>query len=255
MGNTYLSGLLVSKNIPQPEEVIYSHRISSRKPRFARVSINLLRRSRYYISAGIIIGLLVGPLFTGLASSPIVNAAITDTVTVTQPVAADTNTPTTVAPAKPAPTKVPTLTQPVKTVNSKVPAATVTTSAESYYLQAVNNLRASKSLAALKLDNRLSTSAAKKTNDMIAQNYWGHYAPNSGPSFSDYIWAQSPNATKVGENLARCYPTRDAAFDALVKSPTHYAIMVGEFTNFGISEATNPSNNCVYATMHFSLYK
>ena len=177
------------------------------------IFINILQRSRYYIALGIIIGLIISPIFTDLASSPVANAANT------------------------------------------AQAASVQTDAASYYLQAINNLRATKNLPPLVYDERLATSANRKTNDMIDQDYWAHYAPNSGPSFSDYIWQQSPTALRVGENLARCYPSRDAAFDALVKSPTHYAIMVGNFTNFGIDEATNPKNNCVYATLHFSLYK
>lgn len=209
MGNIYTSGFLVPKN-SGAEEVLYSHKASKRKPSL----VNILRRSRYYIAVGIVIGLLVSPIFTDLASSPVANAA-----------------------------------------NNSATTISVQTDAENYYLQAVNNLRASKNLPVLAYDKRLSSSANKKTNDMIDQDYWAHYAPNSGPSFSDYIWGQSPGATRVGENLARCYESRSAAFVALVNSPTHYAIMVGNFTNFGVYEAINSKNGCVYATMHFSQYK
>lgn len=213
MSNAYLSDFLVPKN-SQPEEIYYSHKTSSRKSRFSNITISLIRRSRYYIALGIVIGLVVSPVFTGLASSPLASASENNSNSIS-----------------------------------------VLTDAESYYFQAVNNLRASKNLPAYTYDKRLSLSADKKTNDMIDQDYWAHYAPNSGPAFSDYIWAQSPTALRVGENLARCYETREAAFDALVHSPTHYAIMVGDFTNFGVYEKTNPKNGCVYATMHFSLYK
>jgi uncharacterized protein YkwD len=125
--------------------------------------------------------------------------------------------------------------------------------AEQYYLKSVNNLRASRGLPALLIDARLTSSATQKGNDMVLQNYWGHYAPN-GTSFSDYIWHMSPKADRVGENLARCYDTRRAAFEALVASPTHYAIMIGEYTNFGVSEVQDPQSGCTYTTMHFADY-
>lgn len=143
---------------------------------------------------------------------------------------------------------------PVANATNTIPTLAPQTNATEYYLQAINNLRSTKNLQPLVYDERLGSSANRKTNDMINQDYWAHYAPNSGPSFSDYIWQQSPTALRVGENLARCYTTRDAAFDALVKSPTHYEIMVGDFSNFGVYEATNPKNGCVYATLHFSQY-
>jgi uncharacterized protein YkwD len=123
-----------------------------------------------------------------------------------------------------------------------------------YFLQSVNNLRLQNNLAPLKSDKRLIVSAKQKTDDMIANKYWAHYSPTSGPSFSDFIWNLSPDAKRVGENLARCYDDRKSAFDALVKSPTHYAIMVGDFTNFGVFQELEPVSGCNYVTMHFSLY-
>ena len=129
----------------------------------------------------------------------------------------------------------------------------VRTDAETYYLSAVNELRSGRGLPLLKVDSRLSTSALQKGNDMVLQNYWGHYAP-SGNSFSDYIWGTSPKADTVGENLARCFATREEAFDALVASPTHYANMAGSYTNFGVSEVLNTTSGCTYTTMHFAQY-
>ena len=135
------------------------------------------------------------------------------------------------------------------------PTATVITrtDAEQYYIGAINTLRASKGLSALLIDARLSASATQKGNDMVLQNYWAHYAPN-GMSFSDYIWRLSPKADRVGENLARCYDTRQVAFEALLASPTHYAIMVGDYTNFGVSEVQDTNSGCTYVTMHFADY-
>ena len=63
-----------------------------------------------------------------------------------------------------------------------------------------------------------------------------------------------PRADRVGENLARCFDSRQEAFDALVASPTHYAIMTGQFTNFGVSEVEDSASGCTYTTMHFAQY-
>ena len=125
--------------------------------------------------------------------------------------------------------------------------------AEIYYVNAVNSLRTSHGLAPLIIDARLTTSATQKGNDMVLQKYWAHFAPN-GTSFSDYIWGASPRADRVGENLARCFDSRQEAFDALVASPTHYAIMTGQFTNFGVSEVEDSASGCTYTTMHFAQY-
>ena len=137
--------------------------------------------------------------------------------------------------------------------NAAAPATIVRSESELFYLDKVNSLRAERGLEPLVIDSRLSLSASQKTADMVGQGYWGHYAP-SGASFSDYIWRDSPKAVRVGENLAKCFDTRAAAFDALVASPTHYAVMVGQFTNFGVSEQPDPTSGCTYTTMHFAFY-
>lgn len=141
------------------------------------------------------------------------------------------------------------------TSKASAPGIIAHSSAETFYLAKVNQLRASRGLAPLVIDSRLTASAAKKGNDMVAQKYWGHFAPNGGASYADYIWQNSPGAYRVGENLARCFTTQQAAFDALVASPTHYAIMTGQFTNFGVAEVTDTVSGCTYTTMHFSQYQ
>ncbi|MBP7820658.1 CAP domain-containing protein [Candidatus Saccharibacteria bacterium] len=123
--------------------------------------------------------------------------------------------------------------------------------ADIFYIEQINQVRLSIGKKPLDYSAVLEKSAALKARDMVANNYWGHYGPN-GESFSDFIWRQSPDSQKVGENLARCFVTRDSAFKALVASPTHYDIMVGDFTNIGVSELTNVNDGCVYAVFHFA---
>lgn len=123
--------------------------------------------------------------------------------------------------------------------------------ADIFYIQQINQLRSSLGKKPLEYSALLEKSASLKARDMVSNNYWSHYSPN-GESFSDFIWRQSPNSQKVGENLARCFVTRDSAFKALVASPTHYEIMVGDFTNVGVSELTNVTDGCVYSVFHFA---
>lgn len=125
---------------------------------------------------------------------------------------------------------------------------------ENYYLNAINKLRATKKLPLLVIDNRLSVSAYKKGEDMVNKNYWSHYSP-SGISFADFIWSGSPKAETVGENLAKCFDSKQSVFDALAASPAHYAIMTGRYTNFGVSEVKNINDGCIYTVMHLSFYK
>ena len=119
------------------------------------------------------------------------------------------------------------------------------------YIDAINNLRGSVGQQPLSYDSRLENSAYDKARNMVASDYWGHYSP-FGESFSDFIWRRSPTSKRVGENLAKCYTSRVQAFDALVASPTHYQIMVGDFTNVGISEQVSPKDNCTYTVLHFA---
>ena len=126
--------------------------------------------------------------------------------------------------------------------------------AETYYIFAVNKLRTENNLAPLVIDSRLSKSAKEKGDDMVANSYWGHYAPNQGLSFSDFIWQNLPYAETVGENLAKCFKTKKEAFNALKASPTHLANMLGRYDNLGIAEVYNPNDGCTHTIMHFAYY-
>jgi uncharacterized protein YkwD len=123
--------------------------------------------------------------------------------------------------------------------------------ADIFYIEKINNLRASLGKSYLFYKPALERSAVFKAQDMINNKYWGHFSPY-GSSFSDFIWRQSPFSEKVGENLAKCYESRNDAFRALVNSPSHYEIMVGDFTHVGIAERVNLENGCNYTVLHFA---
>jgi uncharacterized protein YkwD len=113
-----------------------------------------------------------------------------------------------------------------------------------------NELRRQNGLKPLQPDASLEKSAYAKLSDMRSATYWGHYAPD-GTSFSAFIWQENDAATSVGENLARCYATYDAAFTGLVNSPKHFAVLTGDFTYIGVaSEIT--ANGCESIVMHVS---
>ena len=122
---------------------------------------------------------------------------------------------------------------------------------ENYYLESVNRVRASNNLPALMIDQRLVNSATNKNIDMINNNYWDHYSP-SGLSFSDFIWQQNSHAQRAGEDLARCFASRDEVLQAFIKSPSHYANLIGNFNYIGFSEVVNPTTQCSYVAFHYS---
>lgn len=123
--------------------------------------------------------------------------------------------------------------------------------ADIYFIDQINQLRATVNEKPLTYRAELETSASLKARDMLQDKYWGHYSPN-GESFADFIWKQTPASQRVGENLARCFVTRGAAFEALVNSPTHYQVMTGDFTSVGVSELKNTNDNCTYTVFHFA---
>ncbi len=119
------------------------------------------------------------------------------------------------------------------------------------YQVMINNLRSSHKLSALKVLPALEQSAKNKSVHMAVNHYWGHVDP-SGVSYKDFIWNSLPQAKSIGENLAECFPNREAAFAALVKSPTHLAIMLNDFKYFGVGEAYDSRLGCTITAFHFA---
>ena len=138
----------------------------------------------------------------------------------------------------------------VASAASAIPIVT-RSSAETYYIQAVNRIRIAHHLKPLMIDDRLNQSANNKNIDMINNNYWDHVSPNQ-IRFSDFIWNQFPGAVHVGENLARCFNSDSEVMQAFIASPTHYANIIGDYTVMGVSESLDPTNQCSYVTMHFA---
>lgn len=113
-----------------------------------------------------------------------------------------------------------------------------------------NKLRFNLGLPALEPKESLEKSAYLKADVMNRDYYWGHYSPD-GTRFSEYIWQTEPEASLVGENLARCFDNYDLAFRALANSPTHYAVLTGNFNFVGVSSIVQP-DGCESIVMHFA---
>jgi hypothetical protein len=96
-----------------------------------------------------------------------------------------------------------------------------------------NQQRASAGLSALAMNGQLSNAAYQKANHMIANNYWGHYAPD-GTSPWYFISANGYDYSTAGENLAKDFSTSAGVVTGWMNSPGHRAnIMNGAFSEVG----------------------
>lgn len=85
-----------------------------------------------------------------------------------------------------------------------------------------NTERSANNLPALQLDDQLSRAAFLKAQDMFAQQYWAHVAPN-GTTPWHWFGEVGYNYSYAGENLAKNFTTADAAMTAWMASPDHRA--------------------------------
>lgn len=139
----------------------------------------------------------------------------------------------------------PTVQPPAVTVTKKQPAKVNLPGA----WEAVNAYRATQHLPYLALDDQLSNSAQAKADDLVANNYWAHERTGATPW--NFITDAGYDYARAGENLAKCYKTIDAVVDAWVASPTHHAVLVGDYQDVGFGIANNPRNGCDYVVGHF----
>ncbi len=104
-----------------------------------------------------------------------------------------------------------------------------------------NAARAQYGEAPLEADAQLAESATDKTADILSCDSFSHTA--CGRSFSYWIWQTgyvTNSCWKIGENLAwgaGTYGTTDSIFRAWLRSPTHRANVLGDYTQVGISTA------------------
>jgi Cysteine-rich secretory protein family len=102
-------------------------------------------------------------------------------------------------------------------LGTAAPAGADTVSAETAFVNAINQLRQSKGLRPLGVDPRLVTVARNWSANMASQNKLYHNPSLASQAPSDW--------TKLGENVGYG-PNTSTIHDAFVKSPGHYANLV-----------------------------
>lgn len=104
-------------------------------------------------------------------------------------------------------------------------------------LNLTNQDRIAAGLQPLNLNGLLSVAAENKAQNMFAENYWAHYAPD-GKSPWDFIKAAGYNYVYAGENLARGFTTSSSVVNAWMASPDHRANMLSNnYTDVGFAVA------------------
>jgi hypothetical protein len=100
-----------------------------------------------------------------------------------------------------------------------------------------NNLRATKSLPALKENSRLDQAAFAKIKDMFLGQYFAHVSPE-GRGLSDFLKQAGYDYSVAGENLAMGFNTPKDVVSAWTNSPTHYANLIDQdFKEIGVALA------------------
>ncbi len=100
-----------------------------------------------------------------------------------------------------------------------------------------NQDRIAAGLKPLNLNSLLTTAAENKAQNMFAEDYWAHYAPD-GKSPWDFIKAAGYNYVYAGENLARGFTTSSDVVNAWMASPDHRANMLSNnYTDVGFAVA------------------
>lgn len=102
-------------------------------------------------------------------------------------------------------------------------------------LNDTNKKRQENGLAPLQLNEKLNDAASHKAQNMFAQNYWAHVAPD-GTTPWVFIKDADYQYLYAGENLARGFTTADDVVDAWMKSPSHRENLLSpNYTDIGFA--------------------
>lgn len=98
-----------------------------------------------------------------------------------------------------------------------------------------NQARVQAGATELTLHPDLNQAALAKAQDMLAQQYWAHVAPD-GKEAWDFIKAANYSYRYAGENLARDFANSSEVVQAWLNSPTHRDnLLNGKFTQMGLA--------------------
>lgn len=109
-------------------------------------------------------------------------------------------------------------------------------------LEATNQAREKLNLSKLTLNDKLSTSAKSKAQDMFTKGYWAHNAPDGTTPWS-FFQDAGYEYKFAGENLAKDFYNTDSLMTAWMKSPTHKANIVSpNYSEIGIGVVNGQLN-------------
>ncbi|MBQ8763091.1 MAG: CAP domain-containing protein [Clostridia bacterium] len=107
-------------------------------------------------------------------------------------------------------------------------------------LEIINSYRAEGGLEPLILDDKLTTIACARAEEIAWSGKHSHYRPNN-KFFSSILKDAGITKGNAGENIGWGYPAAAAVCEAWKNSETHYEnIMNPEFTRIGIGVAADP---------------
>ncbi len=102
-------------------------------------------------------------------------------------------------------------------------------------IKVTNAYRQENGLPTLRFNPELSQAAQKKAEDMFADDYWAHVAPDgTKPWF--FITAAGYDYVYAGENLAKDFQKSESVVVAWMESPTHRQNILNEkFKDIGVA--------------------
>src|SRR3989344_4042436 len=107
---------------------------------------------------------------------------------------------------------------------------------ESELLALVNQKRQEIGLAPLELNSALSDASRRKAADMLAKNYWAHFAPDGLTSPWEFIRAAGYSYVHAGENLAKGFTDSASTVNAWMDSQSHRDnILSGKYKDVGFA--------------------
>lgn len=125
---------------------------------------------------------------------------------------------------------------------------------ENKIIELTNNLRDSKRLNILNINQNLEFSSLARAADMQEKGYFSHYGPNGEDL--DYFLDKAQYKYKVaGENLAVGFTDMNELFNVWVKSRTHFANLVDtdfEEIGVGIVNGLYSGQPVLFVAQHFA---